>query len=78
MFPAAEIAWFLALVLSWLAISAASYRMRFVFLAAVILLYALPPLFPSLIPPLVLLVARIVLGIFGYLYLKASAFRFGP
>jgi hypothetical protein len=65
MFPAGPIAWLVSLVLCALA-----------FLEAAALLYIMPLLFPALIPSLALLIARVVLGIFCYVYLKTASLHF--
>lgn len=76
MFPAGPIVWFVALVLCVLAFLEAAGVMRLVFIAAVALLYIMPLLFPALISSLALLLARVVLGIFCYFYLKTASLHF--
>lgn len=75
MFPAGPIAWIVALVLCVPALGEASGVMRLVFIAAVALLYVLPLLFPALISSTALLLARVVLGIVCYFYLKTASLR---
>jgi len=75
MFPAGPIAWIVALVLCVTALGEASGVMRLVFIAALVLLYVIPLLSPALIPSLALLLARVVLGIVCYFYLKTASLR---
>ncbi len=75
MLPYGAILYFLALVLGILAAIEAEDRRRYAFIAAVAVLYVVPPAFPRFLPGWLLLAGRVVLGLAAYIHLRLAGYR---
>jgi hypothetical protein len=73
--PYGAILYFLALVLGILAAIEAEDRRRYAFIAAVAVLYVVPPAFPRFLPGWLLLAGRVVLGLAAYIHLRLAGYR---